>query len=164
MNVARFGNVIESNGSIRQTFRNQIARGHALMVTHNEATRFLVTVDGVTLLIIQRALVGRPGDTFVLDMGEPRKIIDLARAVDPTLRIEITGLRPGEKMFEELSYEPDRVDPTENPKIFAVRDRSMIDPAELLQRVAALVDDARLGATNAGSLVESLRGFDFAIQ
>jgi hypothetical protein len=67
-------------------------------------------------------------------------------------------------MFEELSYEPDRVGPTENPKIFAVRDRSTIDPAELLHRLKVLIDEARSGTVESATLVENLRAFGFAIQ
>jgi FlaA1/EpsC-like NDP-sugar epimerase len=161
-NVVRFGNVIESNGSVMQIFRDQISRGAALTVTHEDVTRYFMTVDEATLLVIQSAFVGSAGDTFVLDMGEPVRIMDLARAlvkaVDPSLTITVTGLRPGEKMYEELSYEPDRVQPTENPKIMAVSDRPADDPDALLARVDALVDRARAGAP-AAELIDGLRAF-----
>jgi FlaA1/EpsC-like NDP-sugar epimerase len=165
-NVVRFGNVIESNGSVMQIFRDQISRGAALTVTHEEITRYFMTIDEATLLIIQSAFVGDDGDTFVLDMGEPVRIMDLAtalvRAVEPGLEIRVTGLRPGEKMYEELSYEPDRVQPTENPKIMAVRDRAGIDADELLQRVDELIASARK-SVSPHSLVEALREFGFPL-
>lgn len=165
-NVVRFGNVIESNGSVMQIFRDQITRGAALTVTHEDITRYFMTVDEATLLVIQSAFVGDDGDTFVLDMGEPVRIMDLARAlvraVDPSLEIRVTGLRPGEKMFEELSYEPDRVQPTANPKIMAVRDRAGVDAAELLARVDALIEQARASAATP-QLIAALRTFGFPI-
>lgn len=167
-NVVRFGNVIESNGSVMQIFRSQIAEGRALTVTHEDITRFFMTVDEATLLVIQSAFVASPGDTLVLDMGEPVRILDLAqalvRAVDPTLEIRITGLRPGEKMFEELSYEPDGVMPTANPKIFAMRDRSDLASDELLTRVDALLERAARHECAADELIDDLRSFGFAIQ
>lgn len=165
-NVVRFGNVIESNGSVMQIFRDQITRGAALTVTHEDITRYFMTVDEATLLVIQSAFVGDDGDTFVLDMGEPVRIMDLAtalvRTVDPGLEIRVTGLRPGEKMFEELSYEPDRVQPTVNPKILAVRDRAGVDADELLVRVDALIERARASVPTP-QLVAALREFGFSI-
>ncbi len=161
-NVVRFGNVIESNGSVMQIFRDQISRGAALTVTHEDVTRYFMTVDEATLLVIQSAFVGKAGDTFVLDMGEPVRIMDLARAlmkaVDPGLSITVTGLRPGEKMYEELSYEPDRVQPTENPKIMAVSDRPDTDAETLLAQIDDLVERARASAP-ADELIDGLRAF-----
>lgn len=124
--AVRFGNVIQSNGSVMQIFRNQIAKKLPLTVTHPDVTRYFMTIDEASQLIIQSALIGNDGEIFVLDMGEPVRILDLAkslvRAVDPSLPIEIIGMRPGEKMFEELNYEPDNVDMTANEKIYVVRD------------------------------------------
>lgn len=166
-NVVRFGNVIESNGSVMQIFRDQISRGAALTVTHEDITRYFMTVDEATLLVIQSSFVGEAGDTFVLDMGEPVRIMDLAKAlvhvVDPSLEIRVTGLRPGEKMFEELSYEPDRVQPTENPKIMAVRDRAGWAADELLSRVDGLIDAARNGES-VTRLTDGLRSFGFPLK
>jgi len=134
-NAVRFGNVIESNGSVMQIFRSQISRKQPLTVTHPDVTRFFMTIDEASQLIVQSSLAGHPGDIFVLDMGEPVRIMDLAsslvKAVDPSLTIEIVGLRPGEKMYEELSYGPEQVERTGNSKIFIVRDAADADDAEI---------------------------------
>jgi FlaA1/EpsC-like NDP-sugar epimerase len=146
-NAVRFGNVIQSNGSVMQTFRSQIAHGAPLTVTHPDVTRFFMTIDEASQLIVQSALIGVDSDIFVLDMGEPVKIMDLAKslvkAVDPSLRIEVTGLRPGEKMFEELSYEPHNVAQTSNPKIFVVRDAKNFDVEEFMTSIDVLLDLTR---------------------
>jgi FlaA1/EpsC-like NDP-sugar epimerase len=95
-------------------------------VTHPDITRYFMTIDEAAQLVIQTATTGRQGELFVLDMGDPIRIHDLARnlieAVDPSLQIEIVGLRPGEKMYEELSYEEGTVDATTHPKIFIVKE------------------------------------------
>lgn len=141
--AVRFGNVIESNGSVMQIFRSQIAKGGPLTVTDPEVTRFFMTIDEASQLIIQSAALGKNSDIFVLDMGEPVRILDLAkslvRAVDPRLQIEIIGMRPGEKMFEELSYEPDRVERTANQKIFVVRGEKDFDRAAFVAAIEALL-------------------------
>lgn len=166
--AVRFGNVIESNGSVMQIFRSQIAHKQALTVTHPDVTRFFMTIDEASQLIIQSAALGKDSEIFVLDMGEPVKILDLAkslvRAVDPSLEIEITGLRPGEKMFEELSYEPDKVGRTGNQKIFVVRGEKDFDRVEFLSSIEALLDDTLAYRIPASEAVERLRGMGFAIQ
>jgi FlaA1/EpsC-like NDP-sugar epimerase len=166
--AVRFGNVIESNGSVMQIFRSQIARGGPLTVTHPEVTRFFMTIDEASQLIIQSAAIGEDSDIFVLDMGEPVRIMDLAqsliRAVDPTLEIEITGLRPGEKMYEELSYEPDRVGRTENQKIFVVRGEKQFDRTAFLSGIDALLDRTLAYTIPDDQAVELLRGMGFAIK
>lgn len=167
-NAVRFGNVIQSNGSVMQIFRQQIAKKAPLTVTHEDITRFFMTIDEAAQLVIQSSFVGHPGEIFVLDMGEPVKILDLARslvkAVDPSLVIEITGLRPGEKMYEELSYEPDKVDTTANEKIFVVRDAIAFDRAAFLRDIESLVARTRDYTVSAPDLVDELRGMGFAIQ
>lgn len=166
-NAVRFGNVIQSNGSVMQTFRRQIASRRPLTVTHPDITRFFMTVDEASQLVIQSAFAGESGDLFVLDMGEPVRIYDLARsliaAVDPTLGIEIVGLRPGEKMFEELSYEPDKVRVTANQKIFVVRDDtgSLAEPT--LKQIDALLELTRDYFIDAGGVVARLRDFGFSV-
>jgi FlaA1/EpsC-like NDP-sugar epimerase len=167
-NAVRFGNVIQSNGSVMQIFRNQIAKKAPLTVTHEDITRFFMTIDEASQLIIQSAFVGEPGEIFVLDMGEPVKILDLAKSlvkvVDPTLTIEITGLRPGEKMFEELSYEPDKVDTTSNSKIFIVRDALPFDKAQFMASIDSLVTRTLAYDIAPDALVDELRSMGFAIQ
>jgi FlaA1/EpsC-like NDP-sugar epimerase len=166
--AVRFGNVIESNGSVMQIFRKQIASKSALTVTHEEVTRYFMTIDEASQLIIQSALLGENGEIFVLDMGEPVRILDLAkslvRAVDPSLSIEITGLRPGEKMFEELSYEPDLVDSTGNSKIFVMRDVDERFGSEFIAIVDDLLDSTRNYSLSSGEAIEALSELGFAIQ
>jgi FlaA1/EpsC-like NDP-sugar epimerase len=167
--AVRFGNVIESNGSVMQIFRRQIASHSPLTVTHEEVTRYFMTIDEASQLIIQSALLGKNGEIFVLDMGEPVKILDLAkslvRAVDPTLSIEITGMRPGEKMFEELSYEPALVDTTQNAKIFVMRDADeRLDTTHLVERVSELLASAHAYSISTEDALEALRALGFDIQ
>jgi FlaA1/EpsC-like NDP-sugar epimerase len=167
-NAVRFGNVIQSNGSVMQIFRDQIARHAPLTVTHPDVTRYFMTVDEASQLIIQSALVGESSEIFVLDMGEPVKIMDLAqsliRAVDRSLSIEIIGMRPGEKMFEELSYSPDEVDSTANEKIFVVRDASAEVGAAFLEQIEQLLADVRTYRLDDAAVIERLRKLGFAIQ
>lgn len=167
-NAVRFGNVIQSSGSVMQIFRNQIARRQALTVTDPDVTRFFMTLDEASQLVIQSAFVGAPSDIYVLDMGEPVRIMDLAeslvRTVDPTLTIEITGLRPGEKMFEELSYEPENVSPTANGKIFVVRDALPFDQERFRATVRDLLERARARTITADELIDVFRDMGFAIQ
>lgn len=166
--AVRFGNVIESNGSVMQIFRSQIAKRQPLTVTHEEVTRFFMTIDEASQLIIQAAALGKDSEIFVLDMGEPVKILDLAkslvRAVDPTLEITISGLRPGEKMYEELSYEPDKVDRTSNQKIFVVRGEKDFDHDELLADIRELLVETGAYRMSASDAVDKLRSMGFAIQ
>ena len=167
-NAVRFGNVIQSNGSVMQIFRDQIAKHEALTVTHPDVTRYFMTIDEASQLIIQSAMIGEASEIFVLDMGEPVKILDLAkslvRAVDPTLSIEIVGMRPGEKMFEELSYSPDEVDSTSNEKIFVVRDSSEVVGVKFLDEIEALLADVRSYTLSDADLIGRLRELGFAIQ
>lgn len=164
----RFGNVIESNGSVMQIFRSQIAKGGPLTVTDPEVTRFFMTIDEASRLIIQSATLGKASEIFVLDMGEPVKILDLAkslvRAVDPTLEIRIIGLRPGEKMYEELSYEPGKVDRTSNHKVFVVRGEKSFDESECIASVERLLEQTVNYQINADEAVDILRSMGFEIR
>jgi len=167
-NAVRFGNVIQSNGSVMETFRRQIAARQPLTVTHEDITRFFMTLDEASHLIIQSAFVGANSDIFVLDMGEPVKILDLAKslvhAVDPTLEIKIIGLRPGEKMYEELSYEPDKVGHTRNPKIFVTRDAVDFDSAGFMNEVMSLLKLTATYSISSDDSVRSLQNMGFAVQ
>jgi FlaA1/EpsC-like NDP-sugar epimerase len=166
--AVRFGNVIESNGSVMQIFRSQIAKREPLTVTHPEVTRFFMTIDEASQLIIQSAALGKDSEIFVLDMGEPVKIIDLAqsliRVVDPSLTISITGLRPGEKMFEELSYDQDQVDKTTNRKIFTVRGESEFDHAAFIAQIEQLIERTLAFALSNDDAVGALRELGFKIR
>ncbi len=165
--AVRFGNVIESNGSVMQIFRSQIAQGGPLTVTDPEVTRFFMTIDEASQLIIQSAALGENSDIFVLDMGEPVRILDLAqslvRAVDPRLQIEIIGMRPGEKMFEELSYEPDRVERTANQKIFVVRGEKEFDRPAFVRAIDALLQRTLAYAITHDDAKDELRALGFTV-
>lgn len=166
-NAVRFGNVIESNGSVMQIFRSQISRKQPLTVTHPDVTRFFMTIDEASQLIVQSSLAGHPGDIFVLDMGEPVRIMDLAsslvKAVDPSLTIEIVGLRPGEKMYEELSYGPEEVERTGNSKIFIVRDAADADDAQIAA-IRSLMTRSLGYEIGPEEVVAELRRLGFALQ
>lgn len=164
-NAVRFGNVMESSGSVLQIFRNLISERRAVTVTHPEATRYFMTIDEASQLVIHSALVGEPGDIFVLDMGEPVRILDLAesllRRVAPDLNIEITGLRPGEKLHEQLSTRPELTRATQNPKIFVVNDPDDGASGDLLAHVEDLLEDTRGYGMSNEAAIKRLRGFGF---
>lgn len=164
----RFGNVIESNGSVMQTFRKQIASGGPVTVTHEDVTRFFMTIDEASQLIIQSASLGKDKEIFVLDMGEPVRILDLARglvqATRPGVEIVISGLRPGEKLYEELSYDPDKVQRTHSDKIFVLRAEREFNHEEFMGQVRDLIKRAGAHDLTNSEAVAQLRSLGFPIQ
>ncbi len=153
--TVRFGNVLGSRGSVASIFKDQIAAGGPVLVTHPDATRYFMTIPEAVQLVLQAATMGRGGDVFVLDMGEPIRILDLARDLirlsgqeeGRDIEIEYIGLRKGEKLHEDLFYDGEAHLKSEHDKIFICNPgEALLPDKELRENVAFLIASAQEGA------------------
>ena len=148
--TTRFGNVLGSNGSVIPRFRHQIESGGPITVTAPEITRFFMTIPEACQLVLEAGAIGKGGEIFIFDMGEPVKIIDLAKKMiqlsglqlDKDIKIEISGLRPGEKLYEELLANAENTVPTHHPKILIakVREYEFEEVSKEIETLISLFD------------------------
>lgn len=147
--TTRFGNVLGSNGSVIPLFRQQILEGGPVTVTHPDIIRYFMTIPEACRLVLEAAFLGTGNDIFIFDMGKPVRIADLARQMirlsglhpDVDIKIEYTGLRPGEKLYEELLYKKEDTTSTDNSKIFRAKSID-VDYDELKGRIGKLIEIA----------------------
>jgi FlaA1/EpsC-like NDP-sugar epimerase len=126
--AVRFGNVLGSRGSVIPTFLRQIQTGGPVTITHPDMVRYFMTIPEAVQLVLQAGAMGDGGEVFVLDMGEPVRVLDLARDLirlsglaEDDVEIRFTGMRPGEKLYEELFFDAENAAPTEHPKVLRAR-------------------------------------------
>jgi FlaA1/EpsC-like NDP-sugar epimerase len=160
--TVRFGNVLNSVGSVIPLFKRQIAAGGPVTVTHPDIYRYFMTIPESVQLIMQAGAMGQGGEIFILDMGEPIRIADLARDMitlsglepDRDIKIVFTGLRPGEKMYEELLTEGEEVKSTLHEKIKVAKAESL-DWQLILNKIEHLIDSLRYG--NPTNIVNNIK-------
>jgi FlaA1/EpsC-like NDP-sugar epimerase/EAL domain-containing protein (putative c-di-GMP-specific phosphodiesterase class I) len=154
--VVRFGNVLGSRGSVVPTFKRQIAKGGPVTITHPEISRYFMTIPEAVQLVLQAAVVSHRGEIFMLNMGQPVKIVDLAKdlirlsgyELGKDIEIIFTGLRAGEKLHEELFLPGEEYEPTQHQKLLVVKNASQIIPENLELTVAKLCRAAANNDTN----------------
>ncbi len=164
--VVRFGNVLGSRGSVVPLFKHQIARGGPVTVTHPDMKRYFMTIPEAVYLVLQAAGMAKGGETFVLNMGQQVRILDLAEdlirlsGLEPGKDIEIafTGIRPGEKLSEDLWEEGKKFKPTQHPDIFQLEDNTNLTGEELNKAI-----DTLLALSNDGNNVEIIKLSDALI-
>lgn len=172
--IVRFGNVLASSGSVIPLFKRQLAEGGPITVTHPNVTRYFMTIPEAVELVIQAGAMGRRGEIFLLEMGEPVKIVDLAKRLihlsgmrlldsvskEGDIEIRFTGLRPGEKMIEELLVDGDS-SPTAHPRIFLALDKGVQATAleAFISKIAKVVDQGR--ETDAAELAVGFAQHEF---
>jgi len=173
LSMVRFGNVLGSSGSVVPLFSQQIASGGPITITHPEVIRYFMSIPEASRLVIQASLLGQGGEVFLLDMGQPVRIIDLAKRMillsgkslkddinlNGDIEIQITGLRPGEKLYEELLIGANPV-PTDHPKIMRAMEDFLPLP-ELEPHLLRLFDSCKQGKIDEikSILIELVEGY-----
>ena len=173
--AVRFGNVLGSRGSVIPIFQRQIAAGGPVTITHKEMTRYFMTIPEACQLVLQASVLGHNGDLFVLDMGDPVRIKDLAESLirlsglepERDIKIEYTGIRPGEKLHEELFERYESYQTTKHEEIFVVNNHIDIDENSLINDITELLKLAeqmkyKLAKTRIEAIIQKYQNQDIA--